>query len=172
MAFDSQTKSKLSELYSALRSAGVTGSFTPTDNLHLTLKFLGEVSNVKIPEIKAALVGAAESINKFRLSSAQCGYFSSRGEKTVWLGMESDGLEALAKSVDLALTQLGFEAETRKFIPHVTLARRANCDAEAISSVAVPQIEQNVNCITLFESRRDGGRLLYKPLFSANLSKQ
>lgn len=169
IAFDSRVKDQLSELCESLRRAGVTGSFTPAENLHLTLKFLGEVSSENISKIKAALKSAALTVNPFSLSSKECGYFSNRGEKTVWLGMTGSGLSDLANTVDLAFSQLGFETEKRSFTPHITLVRKAHCDATLLSEVNIPHIEQTVSCATLFESRRDAGRLWYKPLFTTEL---
>jgi RNA 2',3'-cyclic 3'-phosphodiesterase len=170
VAFDSLVKSKISELYDCMRRAGVTGSFTPADNFHLTLKFLGEVDGARIGSVKEALDSAAGTVCSFGLKSGKCGFFASRGEKTVWLGINGDGLSALARSVDLELSRLGFEREKRAFTPHITLVRRASCDTDILSRVKAPDIAASVNSVTLFESRRDGGRLWYKPLHSAGLS--
>lgn len=164
VAFDGTAKSKISELYAVLREAGVTGSFTPVDNLHLTLKFLGEVPAEKLLDIRAALDAAATSFSPFTLESGRCGFFSSRGEKTVWLGMSAQPLAKLAAAVDRELSAIGFEREKRAFTPHVTIARRAACDAGVFSKVQPPEFKTPVGAVTLFESRRDGWMLWYKPL--------
>lgn len=164
-AFDSCTKEKISDFYDELRKAGVIGHFTPANNLHLTLKFLGEVEHEQIDPIKAALDSAARGFHAFDLKSEKCGYFNSRGEKTIWLGMNAECLSSLAEAVDIEVSRLGFECERRSFTPHVTLARRASYDGR-IQDLPALEITTPVNGITLFESRRDRG-LWYKPLYKA-----
>ena len=166
-AFDSCTKSKISDFYDELRKAGVNGNFTPADNLHLTLKFLGEVPYAQIDSVKSALDRAVGSYRAFELKSLKCGCFTSRGEKTIWLGFGGVSLAALAESVDEELSHLNFERERRAFTPHVTLTRRAGCESDVLERLQVPSISSLLDCVTLFESRRDCGRLWYKPLYKA-----
>lgn len=169
IAFESKTKEQISALYEELESAGVTGNFTPVSNLHLTLKFLGEVDRSDIRRITAALDTASAAVSSFELKADKCGFFTSRGEKTVWFGMNGEQLSKLAGAVDEEFSKIGFDPEKRQFTPHITLIRRAVCDSAAISRIVVPEITVNVSSSTLFESRRDGGRLLYKPIHSASL---
>lgn len=167
--FDGEVITKISELQKEIRSDGVSGNFTNPENLHLTLKFLGEVEPSGINRLKSALENAAEKSLPFEIAADNCGFFTSRGEKTVWLGMSGDGLSQLAENVDSRFAQIGFERENRKFTPHVTLVRRADFDSAFISRLDVRDIKFRVDFATLFESRRDAGKLLYKPLFRANL---
>lgn len=169
VAFDSLTKQKVSEIYDTLRHEGVSGNFTSVDNLHLTLKFLGEIEKTRVEDVKAALNNAARTVNKFTMKSEKLGFFSSRGEKTVWLGMEGECLSALAQAVDENVSRLGFEREKRAFTPHITIARRAELDTAILSRVKAPEISFVVDSATLFESRRDAGRLWYKPIYKASL---
>lgn len=169
VAFDSSAKQKISGLYDTLHREGVSGSFTPVDNLHLTLKFLGEVDKTRLEAVKAALNNAASAVDRFEIKSTGCGYFPSRGEKTVWLGMDGERLTSLAQSVDEAVSRLGFEREKRAFTPHVTIVRRAELGPAVLSRINVPEISFAVESATLFESRRDNGRLWYKPLYKASL---
>jgi RNA 2',3'-cyclic 3'-phosphodiesterase len=169
VAFDSAAKAKMFELNNVMRSEGITGSFTPAENLHLTLKFLGEVENDRIAAVKAALDNAAGALHEFDINSVRYGFFTSRGEKTVWLSMDGAGLSQLAEAVDTEISGLGFEREKRAFTPHITVARRAVCDADILSHMRAPDIAFTVKSATLFESRRDGGRLWYKPVHSAKL---
>lgn len=172
VAFDSAAKAKISELCNTMRRAGAAGNFTPTDNLHLTLKFLGDVASARVAAVKAALDSAALTAAPFSIKSGRCGFFVSHGEKTVWMGLAGGGLAALnslAGAVDLAYCKAGFERERRAFTPHVTLARRAVCSADILSRVDVPEFEFIINSATLFESRRDAGRLWYKPVYVAKL---
>lgn len=169
IAFDEATKRKLAGYYSELRAAGITGNFTSENNIHLTLKFIGEVDNSQLIRVTDAVQKAASTVSHFDISSTVIGYFSSRGEKTVWLGMEGQHLDAAAKSVDMCLYAKGFEPEKRKFTPHVTIVRRADCSYEALQKLPPINLSFPVNAITLFESQRVDGILRYKPLSTAYL---
>lgn len=176
VAFDSNVKATIAAFQAQLRLCGVSGSFTHEDCFHLTLKFLGEVDSGRLCTVKTALDKAALSVKPFDITAQNCGYFSSRGEKTAWLGFEGTGLDELAKAINIGLANvsigladIGFERENRAFTPHVTLARRAVCDSELIAHAGVPDVTFTVSAVTLFESRRDGGRLRYKPLYKAEL---
>lgn len=100
-------------------------SWTRPGNWHVTLRFLGEVEQSRLPGMCAALRGVAFAPFLLRLGAA--GRFSSPqgAPRTVWAGL-SQGAEAcarLARDVDLALAHCGFEAQARDFRPHVTLGR-------------------------------------------------
>lgn len=172
ISFDENTKNSISGLYSKLDMAGVKCNFTPVPNLHLTLKFLGENDDSKLSSIKSALNEAAQTVSCFDIVPDKLGFFSSRGEKTLWLGMRGNGLESLAAAVDESLSRVGYEKEKRRFTPHVTLARRASCDGRVISGIETPNFVFHVNAVTLFESRRDNGRLWYKPLHHSYLKTE
>lgn len=99
-------------------------NWTKPGNWHLTLKFLGEVDEDILPEIKAYV----QNINfkEFRLKGAKAGFFGSKGQyRVMWLGLEKDvqPLINLAGNIDRDLNSLGFEREKRLFKGHLTLAR-------------------------------------------------
>lgn len=167
--FDGNIKSKISELRNELCAKGISGNFTSPGNLHLTLKFLGEVEPSRLSELKTALENSAGKIPAFEISAEGCGYFTSRGDKTIWLGMTGAGLSKLAEKIDIGFSEIGFERENRAFTPHVTLVRRADCGRDLIKQTDVQDIKFRVEFATLFESRRDAGKLWYKPLFRAKL---
>ena len=93
------------------------------ENLHLTLKFLGEVEAAKLKTLKAALDGVKTS--RYRVAVKGIGVFPNPGNpKVVWAGLEAGFNETIAlnKELDEYLTKLGFEPDDR-FHPHITLAR-------------------------------------------------
>lgn len=169
IAFDDTTKRKIAGYCSELKEAGIKGNFTLENNLHLTLKFLGEVDNSKLLKVTDAIQKAANTVSHFDILSNEVGFFTSRGEKTVWLGMEGKYLDAVAKSVDMCLYAKGFEPERRQFTPHVTIIRRAECDDETLKNLPALKLGFTVSSITLFESTRVNGVLCYKPLANAFL---
>ncbi len=92
----------------------------PEENLHITLKFLGSADSSSIAHIAAVLDQIAESTVPFALRLAGADTFKD----AVWLGIEScDAVGRLASAINHGLESLGFRAETRPFIPHLTLAR-------------------------------------------------
>jgi 2'-5' RNA ligase len=96
------------------------------ENLHLTLKFLGEVPETSLPSIKEELARISLIHSTFEISISGLGAFPSEGRaRVVWAGVEegADSLSLLAGDVEASLEALGFEKEQRPFHPHVTLGR-------------------------------------------------
>ncbi len=93
-------------------------------NIHLTLKFLGEVKEEKIPELQEVLTKAAEGSTSVPIAVQGCGFFpNSRRPSVFWAGVVSEPLHALQKSIEDSTERLGFEGENRPYSPHLTLAR-------------------------------------------------
>jgi 2'-5' RNA ligase len=100
--------------------------WTRPEGLHLTLKFLGEVAEARIPRIEAALRGVVAERPRFSLEPGRIGSFGSRNRpRSLWLGLGGDlpAITELATAVDIALAGAGFDREGRPFRPHITLAR-------------------------------------------------
>ncbi|MBU0909896.1 MAG: RNA 2',3'-cyclic phosphodiesterase [Proteobacteria bacterium] len=103
---------------------GLPGAkWVPPDQLHLTLRFIGEVDGGLFREIREDLENVEAKGFPMRLQGL--GYFPPRKEpRVLWVGMEkSELLLQLRKRVDRQLTQLGIPAEKRNFSPHITIAR-------------------------------------------------
>ncbi|MGD8869519.1 MAG: RNA 2',3'-cyclic phosphodiesterase [Gemmatimonadales bacterium] len=94
-------------------------------NVHLTLKFLGEVAEDRVPDISAAVEDAGGGVEAFDLAVGGFGAFPTlRRPQVVWAGIEvSAPLSDLQGRVESALVALGFERERRRFHPHLTLGR-------------------------------------------------
>jgi len=90
-----------------------------TENMHFTLKFLGEVEKAKIVEIKKILHLVEFSPFSVRMRGVG-GFPNASYARVIWAGAESEGMEELARKVHAALVEL-FEGD--KFSPHLTLAR-------------------------------------------------
>jgi len=94
--------------------------------IHLTLKFLGNISSKRVAEITEAIEEAAQGISPFHLEISGLGAFPSlRQARVFWVGIggEVDRLSRLQQNIDSALAALGFAKEERPFVPHLTLAR-------------------------------------------------
>jgi 2'-5' RNA ligase len=98
------------------------------ENIHLSLKFLGEVDEAREPELRAALKqasGAGAEARALTLQIEGFGVFPDyRRPNVLWAGVTPEpALELLQHRVELAFAPLGFPAEARAFRPHVTLGR-------------------------------------------------
>ena len=94
--------------------------------IHLTLKFLGDIPSRRVTEITEAMGKAVQGFFPFRLEISGLGAFPSlKQPRVLWVGVggEVDNLSRLQQSIDCALAALGFAAEERPFVPHLTLAR-------------------------------------------------
>ncbi len=108
------------------RSSDDRVRWTRPENVHLTLKFLGDVEAEAFGSIRAALGEVCAQHAPFDAALAELGAFpSARRAKTLWIGAGegSDRLRSLAADVDDALAPLGFEREKRSYVPHLTLGR-------------------------------------------------
>jgi RNA 2',3'-cyclic 3'-phosphodiesterase len=95
------------------------------DNIHLTLKFLGDVSLANLSLIKQAMDLEAPNYPEFDISIGNLGAFpKTRAPRVVWVGVESpDSLHALQRSIESQMARLGYEPDRRPFSAHLTLGR-------------------------------------------------
>jgi len=102
---------------------GVPGArWVPPDNFHITLRFIGEVDETVANDIDGMLAGLRSPAFDLRLRGA--GEFGGREAHSLWVGVAAnEALSHLAAKIETALQRMGLAPETRKFTPHVTLAR-------------------------------------------------
>ncbi|MCK4838982.1 MAG: RNA 2',3'-cyclic phosphodiesterase [Desulfobulbaceae bacterium] len=103
---------------------GLAGArWTPAEQIHLTLRFIGEVDNSLFRQITAAL--AEISSEPLTLQINGLGYFPARRPpRVLWVGLENNaGLLQLRNRIETALVRIGLEPEGRKFAPHITIGR-------------------------------------------------
>lgn len=133
------------------------------ENLHVTLAFLGETPESRLPDVAAAAEDAARAVRRFNLVFDHAGRFPERGRpRVVWLGI-ADGLpsvERLGEGVYRALRESALDFEDRPLSPHVTLARvrdeittaEARTVAATIETIAVPRLSIDVREIAVVQS--------------------
>ena len=103
---------------------GIAGArWQDETQLHLTLRFIGEVGRHQANDIAAALAGLHHP--PFEIAVSGVGTFDTRGQvHTLWAGVSPhDPLHALHKKVERTLTTAGIAADRRAYAPHITLAR-------------------------------------------------
>ena len=98
------------------------------ENLHLTLKFLGEFRPNEIPLIEKMLRPALSSFKQFQLSFQNFGVFpNNQKPKVIWIGIRyPKELEQIFQEIENAAENLGFPKEDRGFSPHITIGRVKN----------------------------------------------
>jgi 2'-5' RNA ligase len=147
--------------------------WTCPENIHLTLKFLGEVPEGEIEQIGAALREVCADHAPFDASLSSFGAFpSARRARVIWAGAAagSEELRALAADVETAFEPLGFERENRTFVPHATLGRVRGKPVKLELPAVVPgKPGFEISRVELMESRLAAGGAVYETLYSLAL---
>lgn len=157
--FDDGVKEKLSQRIQELKQCALRGRFTRTENLHLTLIFLGETERVEsIREVVDRTKG-----EPFSFTISGTGRFRRPGGDIYWAGVSScPPLESLYRQLADGLRRAGFTVEQRPFRPHVTLAR------ETVLQGELPERE-DISCqvfgVSLMKSERIQGKLVYSCIY-------
>jgi 2'-5' RNA ligase len=123
--FPAELRQNLWRAAEPLRQAGFPVRWVGPEELHLTLKFLGEVAAEREPELIAGLQAAVQGAKPFTLPVGGFGAFPSPSRpRVLWAGCEPlPALEWLQHRVEQEMEQLGFPLEGRAFHPHLTLGR-------------------------------------------------
>jgi len=120
-----ETKKALGSVVTELKKAGADVKWVPVDNIHLTLKFLGNTDASSIPEITESLSKKLSHYNIFYITIAGVGCFpSERRPRVIWVGIEDAAvLQDIQKDIDTVMVRFGFAPEERPFSPHLTVGR-------------------------------------------------
>lgn len=149
------------------------GNFTPKNNFHVTLHFLGEVNNDDLDGLRQAVLLTAERNSTFNLSLNQMGVFPRGDSGVVWVGIaKNNKLDRLFEGLERNLSKQGFSREKKGLTPHITLGRDVVAQGNLIGlakKIEVLNMEMAVEEIALMESVRVGGKLIYRPLLSQPL---
>ena len=151
-----------------LIQSGVPGAKWQTrEQLHLTLRFIGEVDGREANAIDDAL--SALSSSRFALSLKGVGEFGGKNPRALWAGVSDPAAVAhLARKIETAMQRIGFPAEERKFMPHVTLARlRGTSTGKVMDWLADHALYASapfdVADFVLYSSRLSQGGSVYAP---------
>src|SRR2546423_991483 len=118
-----EIRDRLSEYAERMRPLAPEARWARIEGLHVTLKFIGEVSDARVQEVKAAL--AQVKAKPFEVEFKDVGFFPSHASGRVfWAGVHaSEALPQLASNIEDALEKLGIPKEKRPYQPHLTLAK-------------------------------------------------
>lgn len=175
----SEVKENLNSLLAQLRRLKADVKWVKENSLHLTLKFLGEISEKEAAKVVAILEAISSDYAPFQLSFRSVGQFPEKGSPRVfWVGIEpSPALLYLQERLDIALEKEGFARETRDFHPHLTLGRVKSLrgcelvrrELKKYENCSFGQME--ANALTLFQSflRPEGAE--YKIIHQVKLGR-
>ncbi|MCC6146603.1 MAG: RNA 2',3'-cyclic phosphodiesterase [Anaerolineaceae bacterium] len=152
-------------------------------NIHLTLRFLGDVSPANMDVLKEALKLIAGKHPSFEVCPGGINAFPTRRRpRVLWVGVESSPiLKVLQQAIEIEVQKLGCAPESRPFSPHLTLGRvKQNASFEAINRVAAgltnlqqahPVDSFTVHQLTLFRSDLKPGGAVYTPITTVSLNQ-
>ncbi|MEK6223612.1 MAG: RNA 2',3'-cyclic phosphodiesterase [Thermodesulfobacteriales bacterium] len=143
-----------------------------SDKLHVTLKFLGDVDESKVDEISNMLDKLVHSYSPFKLELSDFGGFPDlKYPRVLYVGLSGNSeLSKFHSELDQYLSKIGFEKESRKFIPHITLGRVK----KKINIEDRPHIIQSsfqINQIGLIKSELRPSGSVYTPVKIVELKK-
>jgi len=167
--FDEFNKDILGGITRDLAGIFLHGRPLSKDNHHLTLAFIGE--STEVSTLEHCIDRAAGPA--FEISTSKLDSFRRNGGDILWLSLKpEEQLTALQTRLKAELTANGFVLDNRPFRPHITLMREAVWpDRFDFSNYAmqIPQICQMMRKISLMESARVSGRLVYREIYTKAL---
>ena len=148
------------------------------EQLHLTLKFVGEVDNRELPQLCEKVRAACAQSPPFSLQLKGIGAFPlDKPPRVLWVGVDegTDQLRALAERLDEKLSGLGIPRETRQFKPHLTLGRIGrNADVDKLHHSIAPLADQiaircEIDEVILMASIKQRAETIYEPIDTVEL---
>jgi 2'-5' RNA ligase len=164
----------------AFQALGVEGyKWVEQDEMHLTLKFLGDIRDNESPEVCKLVQRAVQNCEPVVLNVAGLGSFPSADRpRTLWMGI-TEGMEEireLQSRVDQALKEMGFPQERNEFTPHITLGRlnRGNRSHPVVSEYiannsATPFGSIEIDEVIVYSSFGDRSGRTYTPMATIGL---
>jgi len=178
----SEIRTCLDQVIGQLRKGleGVPIRWVPAENIHLTLKFLGDVSVSNLDMLKKILQTEVSSHNPFEFSVGGLWAFPSvRHPRVLWIGVEAPPeLSVIQHGIELAMERLGYQREDKPFSPHLTVGRVSrNATAKDVHSIsALLETTRvgflgaaNVTEIHLYRSELKPSGAIYSQIYTAAL---
>ena len=164
-------KRSIAALQAALRKSPGNLSWTRNENIHLTLKFLGDTKQRKIEKLCAVLNAVAIETKAGDILFDKTGAFPNLHKpRVLWLGCSQvcETISGLARKIDARVAEMGFQQENRPYQPHLTLARVRSGDVSAVvekmREFRLPPIIVPVNSFTLMKSQLTQAGAIYTRL--------
>jgi RNA 2',3'-cyclic 3'-phosphodiesterase len=170
----------LAGLQNDVRRYGFRIRWVPTGGLHLTLRFLGDISPLEKDRAAAAVAAAATGCPPFSLQAAGTGVFPGiRRPRVLWAGLDGDveRLQRLAANLETALHAAGFPREKKPYRGHLTLGRfkgaadRTRLETAIRDTAPFRSEPFPVTRVVLLESRLTADGAIYRRLAAADLER-
>ena len=170
---EEEVKDHLAEAQAEAQKLCKKGNYTPKENFHITLHFLGEIEEDDMEYLQDAMYETARRNRPFTLTLDKIGFFPRGNKGIMWAGLEkSTHLQRLFSTLEKSLEQQGFARERKGLSPHITLGREVEPHRSFVDvqkSTKIEPMKVFVRSISLMESVRKGPKLVYVPLFRQNL---
>lgn len=173
-------RDSLAAIQGKFKSPAAPVKWVKPENLHFTLKFLGEVPEARLPGLREAFRGSLTGVRSFTFSLAGLGTFPQKGRpRVVWVGVRegTEELEKLRDRIDETLLPLGFPREERPFRPHLTLGRvksvgRIDALLQSLRGADVDEVgRMRVQCVELMQSQLHPTGALYSCVEAVSLAE-
>jgi RNA 2',3'-cyclic 3'-phosphodiesterase len=167
-----EIQDRIDALQDRLKQVEASVSWVRSGNIHLTLKFLGDVPPSKIAGICSAVENAIQGEEVFPVEVGGTGCFpSARSPRVLWVGVGSptEALKHLQTSIEKGLEAIGFAREPRPFSPHLTLGRvksqrNARRLVEALTEAGFAKLSFQAEEIVVMRSDLKATGAAYTPL--------
>lgn len=158
-----EIRNRCARLLTTLRGGAGHVSWVKPENLHLTMKFLGNTRPSQAERLLASLAHKAMKLSPFEIAFGGLGVFPTlRRPRIIWLGVSegAGSLEGLAAKVEGAAAKAGFSRESRRFSPHLTLGRvkitRRRSGKPSVQTVSEKRVSEDLQILL---ARSDPGAL-------------
>ena len=152
--------------------------WVPVQNIHITLKFLGDVSPASVDHLTQILRAEADTCSTFSITISGLGSFPSlKRPRVLFIGIQAPAeLEALQRGIESACARLGYESEKRGFAPHLTIGRvKENASAtdqqkirRVLETIKIDSLgTARVNSVHLYKSELKPSGSVYTQIYSA-----
>lgn len=166
-------KEYLFKVQNTIKSFMYKGEMTNFNNFHLTLKYIGHVTDEEIDILKQCIFSATDAIDPFDMKLNGLHSFSKGKSSILWIGIESgkQKLNALYKAINNQLIAEEFDLEyNRKYRPHITIGKKVMLSPTSTMEVLPHYYDVvRVKAITLFHSHRVNDVLTYTPIYRCDL---
>ena len=176
LSFPADVRAQLGELIRVLQFAGADVKWVDPANIHLTLKFLGEVSQQQADDVRGQITLLDGRHQRMETRLTEAGAFPGlRRPQIIWAGLaDPPRLHALNADIEDRMHNIGFARENRGFTPHLTLGRvRSPRDlqrlAQLIPETRVEPVPFTMTTLALFRSILTPAGPRYEPLATIEL---
>lgn len=173
-------KMKLLDIQQKCRPSIQSGRFHQSENFHLTIRYIGEVSEQQKVKLEKVIETAAGKTEEIRLVIDKIDAFAKKNTFILWAGSPfNKALDDLYFHVEHALIEYtDYEKEPRSFSPHITLGRNIRFKEEMNLEHLTDNLphfspfSSSIHALSLFESSNSNGSLNYLPIYRAPLKQK